>query len=382
MKRVMFVGVLASMLFAGHAHAEVMADGTISPVGNPAADLVIGTFNQLRKAVNLEMEYTRFIEQRADILVALQKKTRDAGKAIEKVTKLKANLLTEENAALKLRNSEVSAARGDKAAEAAAEAQYTARKEQLAKAALSIDTAAQEMKRAHDIGEQLRVNLEAVDTRDQVNGTKQWAEVRKQQVTMQAKMTETTKRFEVAMTDAAAALKKGSTVKQGELAGAFKVKLKLTGSKTELWINGAEVKNDGELAVGKDGKILLRAEIVDARRKQARTFKGKTQQGSISITAADDYNLSYSNGTRTSTWSVEKEIYEWKDPEARSGKLGVVRKSSGSGPKGDVLEITIPGDTYSDTIRGFVTGEIAWKGPSVDSDAEGVQYELQIMPAK
>ncbi len=376
------LAVAVMLMWSAVAQAEVMADGTIGPTGNPGADVVVATFNQLKKAVNLEMEYSKFIEQRADILVALQKKTKAAQDVRNQIAKLKTDALTEENSATKLHDSEVRNARGDKTAEAAADAKYKARKDQLDKAQASIDSAGSEMKRAVAIGEQLRKNLEAIDTRDQVNGTKQWAELRKQNVVMQGKMTESTKAFDRAISDAGAALKKGSTVNQSELAGAFKVKVKLTGSKTELWINGTQVKDGGEFGVGKDGKIELRAEIVDARRKQARQYKDKKQVGTITISAADDYHLSYSNGTRSSSWTIEKEVYEWKPADSRSGDIIRGTKSSGHGPKNDIYEITIPADTYSNTIRGFVSGEIAWKGPTVDSDAEGVSYELQIMPAK
>ena len=65
-----------------------------------------------------------------------------------------------------------------------------------------------------------------------------------------------------------------------------------------------------------------------------------------------------------------------------SARLGLATKSSGNGVKNDIYEITIPADTYSETIRGYVSGDIEWKGPTVDSDAEGASYELQITPSK
>ena len=383
MKKILVAAMLLSLSHAGTARAEVLADGTIQVSGNPALNVAAAAYNTLRKAVNLEMEYTKFIEQRADILVALQKKTQAALDATGSLRKLKADALTEENAAKKLRDSEIRNARGDQKKEAAAEAKYKARKEQLEKARAEIDTVATEMKRAHDLGEKLRKNLEAIDTEDRVNGTKQWADLRKQNVTVQAKMTESTKKVDAALTKANAALSEGSTVDKKELVGAFLATVKLGGTKTDLFVNGEQVKNGGQFAVGKDGRIELRVRIVDNRRKQAIQYKGKKKVGAtIDILAADEYNLSYTNGTRTSTWSIEKEEYDWKKPEARTGDIATVFRSSGNGVKNDIAEITIPADTYSNTIRAYVAGEITWKGPTVDSDAEGVSIEIQIEPGK
>ncbi|CAN5892738.1 hypothetical protein BH11MYX3_BH11MYX3_08940 [soil metagenome] len=116
-------------------------------------------------------------------------------------------------------------------------------------------------------------------------------------------------------------------MKKDEIVGAFRVEVKLGGSKTHLFINGTEVNDGGSFGLGKEGKIELRAALFDSRRKQAHGYIGKSKVGSIDIKVADDYNLSYSNGS-------------------------------------------------------YVSGEIAWKGPSVDTDTEGVTYELRIMPAR
>ena len=383
MKKFLVAAMLMSMWHVGNARAEMMADGTIAPTGNATADLAVAGFNVYRKAMNLEMEYTKFIEQRADILAALAKKTAAAREGSGALGKLKADLVTEESSAKKLHDSEMRDARGDKTKEAAAESKYKTRKEQIETARSKIDGAGGEMKRVYDMGEQLRKNLEAIDTKDSINGTRQWAELRKQNVTVQARMTESTKKVDAALTSASTALQRGSTVNKAELVGAFKVTVKLGGKKTDLFVNGVQVKDSGEFAVGKDGKIELRVRIVDARRKQALELEGKEKLGnSIKIEQADAYHLKYSNGTRSSSWEVEKEVYEWKEPDARSGGLGVSRRSSGNGVKGDILEITIPADTYANTIRTYVSGEIAWKGPTVDSDAEGVSIELHVEPGK
>ena len=383
MKKMLVAAMLMSMWHVGNARAEVMADGTIAPSGNAAVNLAIAGFNVYRKAMNLEMEYTKFIEQRADIMKALAQKTAAARGGSEGLKKLKADLVTEESSAKKTYETAMRDARGDKAKEAAAETKYKARKEQLETARSQIDGAAADMKQVYDTGEQLRKNLEAIDTTDSVNGPKQWAELRKQNATVQKTMTERTKKVDAALSNAATALQQGSTVNKAELVGAFKVTPKLGGKKTDVFVNGVQIKDGVPFAVGKDGKIELRARIVDARRKQALDLEGKKTMGSsIKIELADAYHLKYNNGTRSSSWEVEKEVYEWKEPDARTGGLGVNRRSSGNGVKGDILEITIPADTYSNTIRTFVTGEISWKGPTVDSDAEGATIELQIEPGK
>ncbi len=151
----------------------------------------------------------------------------------------------------------------------------------------------------------------------------------------------------------------------------------LSGKRFELYLNGKHVTKGQSATVGKDGKLELRAAIVDPRREQARRFvRDKTSARDTQVIAASEYVLVYSKDDKTFDWRVAAETYEWKPLEVKSGKVTQTVKSSGTVAKDDVLEIAVPAD--GDTIRGGVSGSIEWKGPADETASEGLTYELKI----
>jgi hypothetical protein len=387
---VMAAMAMAMAMWVGGARADTLADGSIAATGNPVVDVAIAAANVLKKGMDIQEDFGKFWLERKKTETALQQNLDSLRTAREKLPELKKALFDQADALRKGTDISVMEARGDKAKEAEAEKKAKARAKELDQALKDIGSAEAEMAKQEQLGQKLLSNVQGMDTTDEATALKQWPQLRKQLVTINNKMKAGGAKAGTLLATAGAAIQKGSTLNpNNEAVGAFSVKVvSLTGKKTELFINGTKVTQGQTIGVGKEGKLELRAMLVDSRRTQARKFAkelaaGTSSMSQVKVTAADEYNLAYSNGKKASSWTVEKETYEWKEAETRTGaKLMQTARASGKVAKNDIYDVTFPSGTASETIRGYVTGSIDWKGPTVDSDTEGVSYELQITPAR
>ncbi|HTL32650.1 MAG TPA: hypothetical protein VL326_05980 [Kofleriaceae bacterium] len=184
-----------------------------------------------------------------------------------------------------------------------------------------------------------------------------------------------------------------STSSGGDVVGAFKVTLKSWScKKTEIYLGDAQYpkasKVGDSIGASKDGVFSMHVMIVGSRREQARKYealraKGQGDTASIKVTAASNWILNYEmvSGHKTTDWRVEKEDYDWKAPEGKSKiDYKVVASGANNKSKTDAIEITFPTAAATNSIHGWVRGEINWKGAQDEQDSEDCSYDLTIEP--
>jgi colicin import membrane protein len=126
--------------------------------------------------------------------------------------------------------------------------------------------------------------------------------------------------------------------------------------------------------IGKDRKVILRAVLLDARRKQSRTLAANNAL----VTKADDYELAFTVRDHKNDWKVVDESYEWKETNAKSGAALVTsRKSSRELVKNDMLEVAVP--PSGETVAGKISATISWKGGATEeNDHEDCSFEIAV----
>jgi hypothetical protein len=112
---------------------------------------------------------------------------------------------------------------------------------------------------------------------------------------------------------------------------------------------------------GSGGKLVIRAVLVDARRKQSRELAANNGP----VAKADDYELAYTVHDRKADWKVVDESYVWTVASAPAPK------SSREVVKNDVIEVP------SGSVTGKIAGTIAWKnGATEETDKEDCAFEI------
>ena len=380
-----FVVGLVAVAWAASAHAQVQADGSYAMTGNAAIDLSLAVVNMMNKEVKDQQDMQQVFINRKKLELALDARLKELKTHEDKLTKLRSDVLTESNKLAKGAAAQKRAAGGDKAQEKAIDDAMAQRQAELKKAADQLDSAEKALKDTHGFAQQMRNTLHAIGDKSDKQALADWdGGLRHNYTLQQEKLKGRLDVFAASVATAATELRKtSSAAPASESVGALQVRvLSVGGKKTEFYVDGRKVSAGDTVALGSDNKLQMRAQLVDPRRKQSREIKSS---GTVTVTANTDYALSYHAGKLASDWKVSAESYEWKEPSTRTGaKLVPMRSSSSAIPKNDTLEITFPGDTASEVIRGYVRGEIDWKknGGSSETDSEDVPYELAIEPRR
>ncbi len=365
------------------ARAEVLADGSYAPTGNGAIDAALVVVNAMNKEIKDQQDLQQVFINRAKLEKSLDARMDQLRANAQKIHELRAQALTEADKLRKGKAERMREAGGDKAKEADLEKAAADREAELKKAADTLNAAEKTLKEAAGFGDTMRKTLHQLGSRrDDKQALADWeGGLRHNFSTAQQKAQAKLDQFGALVSEAAAIIQKGSGLDTShETYGNFQARVKSnTGRKIELWIDGQKITGGDPVRL-KGNELELRAVLVDARRKQSREIK--TQH--VTVTVANDYELAYELGTRKSDWKVTKEEYTWKDPDTRTGaKLMVKRETSGNNAKDDTLVITFSGDTASETIKGSVDGDIAWKnGATEETDSESAGFEIAIEPVK
>ncbi|HTJ44312.1 MAG TPA: cell envelope integrity protein TolA [Kofleriaceae bacterium] len=365
------------------ARAEVLADGSYAPTGNGAIDAALVVVNAMNKEIKDQQDLQQVFINRAKLEKSLDARMDQLRANAKKIHELRAQALTEADKLRKGKAERLREAGGDKAKEADLEKAAADREAELKKAADKLNAAEKTLKEAAGFGDTMRKTLHQLGSRrDDKQALADWeGGLRHNFSTAQQKAQAKLDQFGSLVSEAAAIIQKGSGLDTShETYGNFQARVKSnTGKKIELWIDGQKITGNEPVRL-EGNELELRAVLVDARRKQSREIK--TQH--VTVTVANDYELAYELGTRKSDWKVTKEEYTWKDPDTRTGaKLMVKRETSGNNAKDDTLVITFSGDTASETIKGSVDGDIAWKnGATEETDSESAGFEIAIEPAK
>lgn len=367
---VMTVGTLA--LLGGMAMADNL-NGDIPPQPSAMGNAIAETFNEIKHATIDTLH-----QEQADRNQILK-----LSKSFEAhILKLKEQRAQVEQAQRDEKNASNAVGNGD---------DNKAKKTEITKAAADLKAADADLIKAIELVEKMKGKIDKVgQNKNPVGLDKDWKSLK---TAMQTDNKVLMKFATSATTKIASASKVIDKYKDGtsttasntDAAGSFKVTLtKWSCKKTELYVNNTKLFGKDaakSVNIGKDGSFTLKAMIVDPRREQARQYIGKERTGgSIKISAASEYILSYSNGTKSTDWRVASETYEWQKAEGNNveGKAS----SSGATAKDDQFAIQYPTNAQTNNIHGWVKAEIKWKGAQEEAADENCSYDLNLAPAK
>jgi hypothetical protein len=373
-------GLLMCGLTTG-ARADMNEDGTIALTANGGLNVGIVLVNKMKTDVRdvLDQE-DKDHKQRIIIGQLIDKRTAEIEKAKTSIKTERQKILNADNAV-------------DRDSTLDGDAKKK-KHEDVAKAKENLDKALENLQAAENLTKDMSRKVHSVAGIHKVKErNEEWERIRKELVIEQTKVKGNADAAGTALVSAAATITDILGKNKVEEVGAFKVTLKSWScKKTEIYLGDAEYpkasKVGDSIGASKDGKFTMHVLIVGSRREQARKYeqlraKGQGDTANIKVTAASNWILSYEmvSGHKTTDWKVDQETYDWKAPE---GKAKVEHKVAGSGKNvkstTDQIEITFPTDAATNSIHGWVKGEIKWKGAQEEEDTDDCSYDVVVEP--
>jgi len=381
--------LVALAVVVSTARADVDQDGNIMPTGNAVVDASLVMINAMNAEIKEYNDSNRVLRDREKISKKMDQRLAEMKAQLAKIDDARRDIAQKRHNLVEDKRAALSAAGGDQSKEQEVEAEFAKRSSELEAAEAALREAPKTIPQAMAYYEMMNQTLKSIPNSKDADAYWNGGILENGQRANGLKYTFTKQRsrFEEEWRKATTQLDRASTLigskstldtQRPQSIGKWEGRVTGVPDKFEFTVNGVKIEKTGQpFAIGEDRKIVIRALIMDARRKQGRELKSKPP-ANVKLETANDYHIAYHFGAKSSEWHVTKEDYEWRKPATRTGRSETdpELRSSGGKSKNDFAEIVIDPDTVSDQMRVWVRAEITWLKNGSESNDDSAQGEL------